>query len=154
MAADKSKPRLALGANPLSQGIFSKTNGETASSTEGPQTEESEKPKGKSSVIADEDQRKQKSDLASNIKNKESRFLADSKKEKINLRLPIELNDWLDDLLKKGKRQHGHKIAKEIWVQAALELFQALPINWQQVNSEESLRDMLIILESRIKNID
>jgi hypothetical protein len=28
----------------------------------------------------------------------------------VNLRLPIELNDWLNDLLKKGKRKHGAKV--------------------------------------------
>jgi hypothetical protein len=44
-------------------------------------------------------------------------------RESVNLRHQFELNDWLNELLKKGKRQHGSKIPKEVWVQAALELF-------------------------------
>ncbi len=84
--------------------------------------------------------------------NLDSRILNQEQKEKVNLRLSVELNDWLDDLLKKGKRQHGHKIAKEVWVQAALEFFRALPVDWQEIGSEESLRAALLMLESRIKN--
>ena len=72
----------------------------------------------------------------------------------MNLRLPLELNDWLNDLLKKGKRRHGSKIPKEIWVQAALELFQALPVDWESVDSSESLRARLNNIESIFKNID
>lgn len=70
----------------------------------------------------------------------------------MNLRLPIELNDWLNELLKKGKRQHGSKVPKEVWVQAALELFKAMPVNWEEIDSEESLRETLFNLENRIKN--
>jgi hypothetical protein len=71
----------------------------------------------------------------------------------VNLRLPIELNDWLNELLKVGKRRHGSKIPKEVWVQAALELFKAMPVNWEEIDSEESLRQTLLNLESRIKNL-
>jgi hypothetical protein len=52
--------------------------------------------------------------------NQESLFLIDGKKEKTNLRLSLELIDWLDNLLKQGKRKHGQKISKEVWVQALL----------------------------------
>jgi hypothetical protein len=62
------------------------------------------------------------------------------------------LNDWLNDLLKQGKRKHGSKIPKEVWVQAALELLKAMPVNWEEIDSEESLREILLSLESRIKN--
>lgn len=72
----------------------------------------------------------------------------------MNLRLPIDLNDWLNELLKKGKRRHGTKVPKEVWVQAALELFKAMPVNWEEIDSEESLRSVLLNLESRIKNIE
>lgn len=132
MATQKSK-RSALGSNPLSQGIFTKTaNGETAksSTTANPQNQEPR------------------------IKNQESSFLIEERQEKVNLRLTVKTNDWLDKLLKQGRRRHGHKIPKEIWVQAALELLQAMPIDWENVSSEEQLRDTLISLESRIKNLD
>lgn len=132
MAIPKSK-RSALGNNPLTQGIFTKTtNVETAKSnntaTSKPQANKSRK------------------------KNQESRFLIEERQEKVNLRLTVRTNDWLDELLKQGRRKHGHKIPKEVWVQAALELLQAMPIEWEAVSSEEHLRDTLINLESRIKN--
>lgn len=88
------------------------------------------------------------------IKNQESRFLIKGDREAVNLRLPIELNDWLNELLKKGKRQHGAKVPKEVWVQAALELFKAMPVNWEEIDSEDSLRKALLNLESRIKNLE
>lgn len=145
MAVNKGKsPRSALGGNPLAQGIFSKTEVETPVPAEPIEIQESR--------INNQEDRLNSID--STIKNKESRFLNKGEREAVNLRLPIELNDWLNELLKRGKRQHGAKIAKEIWVQAALELFQAMPVNWQEVDSEESLRDILLNLESRINNLE
>jgi hypothetical protein len=145
MAVNKGKsPRSALGGNPLAQGIFSKTEVETPAPAEPTEIQDSR--------INNQEDRLNSID--STIKNKESRFLNKGEREAVNLRLPIELNDWLNELLKRGKRQHGAKIAKEIWVQAALELFQAMPINWQEVDSEESLRDILLNLESRINNLE
>lgn len=88
------------------------------------------------------------------IKNQESRFLIKGDREAVNLRLPIELNDWLNDLLKKGKRKHGAKVPKEVWVQAALELFKAMPVNWEEIDSEENLQSALLNLETRIKNLE
>jgi hypothetical protein len=117
--------RSALGNNPLAQGIFNKT-----------ETEEVSLNKNQESRII----------------NQDSRFLEEGEKEKLNLRLPLELNDWLDELLKQGKRKHGQKIAKEVWVQAALELFRAMPIDWLEIQTEEELRSILLKLESRIKN--
>jgi hypothetical protein len=130
MAVSKSKSRSVLGDNPLSQGIFSKT--ETKAPTQPPESK-TEEP---------------------TLKNQESRFLEKGEREAVNLRLPIELNDWLNELLKVGKRRHGSKVPKEVWVQAALELFKAMPVNWEEVDSEESLRQVLLNLESRFKNID
>ena len=90
MALEKKKNNSALGRDPLktnvSKGIFSKT--ETAhSSAEVVPTNKSEK---------DTDFQE------SRIENQESSFLKNLSREKVNLRLPIELNDWLDDLVKKG----------------------------------------------------
>jgi hypothetical protein len=129
MAVSKSKSRSVLGDNPLSQGIFSKTETETPTQ---PQTTKNQE---------------------HTLNNQESRFLEKGEREAVNLRLPIELNDWLNDLLKVGKRRHGSKVPKEVWVQAALELFKAMPVNWEEIDSEESLRETLLNLESRIKNL-
>ncbi len=130
MAVSKNKSRAVLGDNPLAQGIFNKTA--TESSPPVPSSPKQE----------------------STLKNKESRFLDKGDREAVNLRLPIQLNDWLNDLLKQGKRKHGSKIPKEVWVQAALELLKAMPVNWEDIDSEESLREILLSLESRIKNLD
>lgn len=131
MPVNKGKSsRSALGGNPLAQSIFSKTEVETQ-------------------LIAEVENIKEYT-----IKDKESRFLNKGEREAVNLRLPLELNDWLNDLLKKGKRQHGAKIPKEVWVQAALELFRAMPVSWSEIDSEESLREILNNIESRIKNLE
>jgi len=136
MAVSQNRTRSALGDNPLSQGIFSQTESPSPVKVASRQNKEYR------------------------VKNKESRFLHRGEREAVNLRLPIELNDWLNELLKRGKRRHGSKIPKEIWVQAALELFQslpvdwALPVDWEAVDSEESLREALKSLESSLKNLD
>jgi uncharacterized FlaG/YvyC family protein len=136
MPVNKGKSsRSALGGNPLAQSIFSKTEVETQPLTE-----------------VENNQESTNNNQESTNNNQESRFLIKSEREAVNLRLPLELNDWLNDLLKKGKRQHGAKIPKEVWVQAALELFKAMPVSWSEIDSEESLRDCLKNLESRIKN--
>ncbi len=128
MAVSKNKSRTVLGDNPLAQGIFSKTQ----TDKELPETSDNQE---------------------STLNNQESRFLEKTDREAVNLRLPIELNDWLNELLKKGKRRHGSKIPKEVWVQAALELFKVMPVNWEEIDSEESLMSTLLNLESRIKNL-
>ena len=139
MATRKSS---ALGNNPLSQGIFTKTESSSSVSTQVTTTEKSEASKVN----------QEKKSKVSRKKNQESRFLKSVREEKVNLRLSIKINDWLDGLLKKGKRNHGQKIPKEVWVQAALELFQSMPVNWEEIDSEERLAEELKNLESRIKN--
>ena len=139
MALEKKKNNSALGRDPLqtnvSKGIFSQT--EIAH----PSAE----------VVPTNKSEKDTNFQESRIENLQSSFLKNLSREKVNLRLPIELNDWLDDLVKKGKRIHGRKIAKEVWVQAALEYFRSLPINWEEVESVDRLRDELHNQERRIK---
>ena len=125
----------SLGINPLAQnpqasGIFHKTDPDSLS------------------PLKNQENRFQKTD--SRKQNKESFFLADSKKEKVNMRLPLELVDWLDELVKNGKRLHGQKIPKEIWIQAALELLCSAPFNWQEVDSIDSLRRNIESLSSQL----
>lgn len=143
MAVSKSKSRSVLGDNPLSQGIFSKTQTETPTQPPEPKIQES-RIENQESRLKNQEPR---------IENQESRFLEKGEREAVNLRLPLELNDWLNELLKQGKRRHGSKIPKEVWLQAALELFRAMPVNWEEIDSEESLRETLLNLESRIKNL-
>jgi hypothetical protein len=142
MGLENKKRSSALGKDPLSRGIFSKTEESTESEEIINENQEESQSMNKSSFLNQE----------SRIKNQESSFLNNREKEKVNLRLPIEINDWLDELVKQGKRVHGQKIPKELWVQAALELFQSLPIKWEEVDSIETLKKKLENQESRIKN--
>lgn len=128
MAVSKKKSRSVLGDNPLTQGIFSQTETGKLPQDDGAKNQDS------------------------GLNNQESRFLEKGEREAVNLRLPLELNDWLNELLKKGKRRHGAKIPKEIWVQAALELFRTMPVDWEELGDEESLREALKNLESSLKN--
>ncbi|NJM68302.1 MAG: hypothetical protein HC851_22875 [Acaryochloris sp. RU_4_1] len=138
-----TQKRGALGNNPLNQGIFTKTvEAETVIAPTATIEPEATTPKTETIEIKQESRKK----------IKESRILIDSRTEKVNLRLSVKVNDWLDSLLKKGRRQHGHKIPKEVWVQAALELFQSMPVNWEEIESEEALKATLLNLESRLKN--
>jgi hypothetical protein len=151
MTTNNSKGRSALGGNPLSKGIFSKTEEiepQPAAPTEIP---------GSLVEIQESIVNTQESLISIQeplINIQESRFLNKGERESVNLRLPIELNDWLNDLLKKGKRKHGSKIPKEIWVQAALELFRSMPMDWEEIDTEENLHSALLNLESRINNLD
>ena len=158
MAANNSKGRSVLGGNPLSKGIFSKTEEiepQPAQQTEIPtslvEIQESTIEIKESIVNIKESLIEIKEPL---INIQESRFLNKGERESVNLRLPIELNDWLNDLLKKGKRKHGSKIPKEVWVQAALELFRSMPMDWEEIDTEENLHSTLLNLESRINNLD
>jgi hypothetical protein len=126
MSIGGNKSKSALGENPLTLGIFSKTN---------------------------EAKEIQENKLQERRINKEEySFLKESEREKVNLRIPIELNDWLDELVKKGKRAHGQKIPKEVWLQAALELLRGIDKEWEKVGSQDELREKIKTLHSRIKN--
>ena len=151
MAANNSKGRSALGGNPLSKGIFSKTE-----DVEQQPAEPTEIP---ASLVEIQASRPEILESLVNIQEpliniQEYRFLNKGERESVNLRLPIELNDWLNDLLKKGKRKHGSKIPKEVWVQAALELFRSMPMDWEEIDTEENLHSALLNLESRLNNLD
>jgi len=88
--------------------------------------------------------------VESTINFKETIFLEETEKEGINCKISIEMNEWLNNLLRAGKRKHGKKITKEIWLQAALELLRAMPITWEDIESEDELKNTLSDLESRI----
>lgn len=159
MAVNKKQSRSVLGDNPLSQGIFSKTVDDKPELSIQPPSDGSRNAGGRKTKMPERvpASRQEPSTPQLTSAEQESVFLenVDTKdKEAVNLRLPIKLNDWLNELLKKGKRKHGSKIPKEIWVQAAIELFQAMPVNWEEIKDVESLRRILNNLESSLNNLD
>jgi hypothetical protein len=148
MAVKKSK---GLGSNPLSSGIFSKTD----SAEESPKNEvkSQESRKSKPSAPTPEQTVNTQDSI---VKDVESRFLNREQAELrgTNVRLPIELIDWVDDLVKQGSRdKNKSRIPKEVWFQAALELFQSMPVDWDDISDEEELRERLNSLESRLKSL-
>lgn len=131
-----SKKNSSLGINPLASypqasGIFHKTDPD--------------------SLLKTKNQENRINKPESINQNQERRFLVNSEKEKVNMRLPLELVDWLDELVKNGKRLHGQKIGKEIWIQAAVELLHSAPLDWQEIDSVETLRGHLESLSSQLR---
>ncbi|MCG5062238.1 MAG: hypothetical protein KA714_30795 [Limnoraphis sp. WC205] len=155
MAVKKSK---GLGSNPLSSGIFSKTDSPEAEKTPVVKSKDSTV-KGQESKLQKDSESSQESTIntqESRVKSIESRFLNREQAELkgTNVRLPIELIDWVDDLVKQGSRDKSKsRIPKEVWFQAALELFQAMPVDWDDISDEDELKDKLKSLESRLKSL-
>ena len=143
-----AKKKLGLGTNPLaaetsSKGIFQKTEEIPENGNQIPENGNQENYRT-IEALAHTTSHTAKSNPMTKME-----FLAeDQDLDKVTLRISIELNDWLDDLLKQGKRNHGQKIAKEVWVQAALELFKAMPVDWTEIQSVEQMRERLNFLES------
>jgi len=143
-----AKKKSGLGTNPLavetsSKGIFQKTEETPENGNQIPENGNQENYRT-IEALAHTTSHTAKSNPMTKME-----FLAeDQDLDKVTLRISIELNDWLDDLLKQGKRNHGQKIAKEVWVQAALELFKAMPVDWTEIQSVEQMRERLNFLES------
>ncbi len=121
-----------LGLNPLSQGIFSPTTSEKDKKFEIEKVEKLEiKKEEEKPAIQNPENGNQKAESA-NVQY-----------DKVTVRLPIELNDWLDEVIRKTKRTHGSKIPKEVLIQIALEAFKAKDIDWSSIKDENDLKKVL-----------
>ena len=121
-----------LGVDPLSQGIFTKTVPEK-------RLEPVSKPKTQAKFTSKAPETTPKKPAPAKQKP-EYGFLQDAEREKITLQIPVELNEWLDRLVRKSKRTFGHKVPKQIWIQAGIELLRVSSIRLEAVDSEETLR--------------
>jgi len=142
--------RSGLGGNPLSQGLFSKTDADAE--TQAPVVEKSVVAKPKEA--AEEKAPSKVKSIDSRKKKLENRFLEDiedSRKESIGLQVTAEINDWLDEVVKVGRRKHGRKIPKQVWIQAGVELLRAMPVEWDEIGDLDELRGKLEDL-SRLVN--
>ena len=127
-----------LGNNPLLEGVFTKTED---SKIDGQDSKVSE-------VLSQETQH-------SEILGQGSKFLSRRQEDLkgTNVRLPNILIDLVDELVRKGSRsKQKSRIPKEIWFQAALELFLSMPVDWGEIINEEDLRNKLGELVSRINS--
>lgn len=139
MSKPSNPKQSGLGGNPLAQGLFSRT---TMSQPPAPVPDQPQ-PRNSSSQS-----------LESISQNLDSRFLSkieNSAKESIGLQLTLEVNDWLDELVKVGRRKHGKKIPKQTWIQAGVELLKAMPIDWTEIEDLEALRSQLAEIVSNLE---
>lgn len=151
-----------LGDNPLSQSLFSKTNTEASQIVENPEKEDKKTSrKNLESRNKNLESRKKNTDLKnknldSRSENLENRFLVEiekGSKESIGLQVTTDINDWLDGVVKVGRRKHGKKIPKQVWIQAGLELLRAMPVDWTEVSDLDDLRAELDRL-SRVNHLE
>ncbi len=148
-----TKRKSGLGNNPLAsaptaKGIFEKTESRIQNTESGIDSNITQGEPDALTMVSSQN-------MEAANQNPENGFLqTDRELDKVTLRIPIELNDWLDSLLKQGKRKHGQKIPKEIWFQAALELLKSMPVDWSEIQSIEQMRGKLKILENGIQNME
>lgn len=64
--------------------------------------------------------------------------------DQVNVRLPIELNDWLNTIVRQTKRLHGSKIPKESLIEVALLYMRSLDLEWTEIKSKEDLIETLL----------
>ena len=148
-----TKRKSGLGNNPLAsaptaKGIFEKTESRIQSPEHGIDSDITQREPDALAMVSSQN-------VETVNQNPENGFLqTDRELDKVTLRIPIELNDWLDSLLKQGKRKHGQKIPKEIWFQAALELLKSMPVDWSEIQTIEQMREKLNYLENGIQNME
>ena len=141
-----SPKRSGMGGNPLSQSLFSRTDTESATSAVEVIPEEPKQEKKQAPSKAKK--------LESKNKKIENRFLEDmetSSKESIGLQVTTEINDWLDGVVKAGRRKHGKKIPKQVWIQAGVELLRSMPVEWTEISDLDELRRVLDSLSKAAK---
>ena len=141
-----------LGNNPLSEGIFTKTEDSRVNSKDSRVNSKDSRVNSKDSRV---NQVSSQETQHSEILGQESQFLSRRQEDLrgTNVRLPNTLIDWVDELVRKGSRsKEKSRIPKEIWFQAALELFHSMPVDWGEIINEEDLRSKLEELNSRINS--
>lgn len=129
-----------LGRNPLNRGIFSKTSSPKDELLSSSQEQESANLKPETTFKEIE---------AIDLKV-ETRFLEDEPTEPVNLRMTIAANDRINDCIVVRRRSGKKRIKKERLVQAALELFLSLPIDLNNLESEEELKEKLAEIRSKL----
>ena len=141
-----------LGNNPLSEGIFTKTEDSRVNSKDSRDKSQDSRVNSKDSRV---NQVSSQETQHSEILGQESQFLSRRQEDLrgTNVRLPNTLIDWVDELVRKGSRsKEKSRIPKEIWFQAALELFHSMPVDWGEIINEKDLRSKLEELKSTINS--
>lgn len=96
---------LVTGRDPFAQGIFNKTE---VYEDELEVSEERTEPETINQIL---DEKTQEPEASSH--KPDSGFLQErGARDKITFQFPVDLNEWIDDLVRNGKKRHGHKIQK------------------------------------------
>ena len=148
-----------LGANPLTSSIFSKTAPEELKTEEelkkveplkevetGKQNPENGTPKQedlKQKVEPVIQQAESGNQKEYSVEKVHSFASSEVVYDKVTVRLPLELNDWLDEMVRKTKRSNGSKIKKEVFIQIALEALKEKEIDWTSIKDEHDLKRVL-----------
>ncbi len=60
--------------------------------------------------------------------------------DQVNVRIPAEMNDWLNKIVRDSKKFHGTKIFKEAIIEAAIfHLQNNSDIEWEKMKSKEDI---------------
>lgn len=70
--------------------------------------------------------------------------------DQFNMLIEIELNDWLNDVLRQTKRQNGKKLNKSDILNALIAWFKENQPNWGKISS---LRELEIYLNHRLPKL-
>ena len=96
----------------------------------------------KSSKILD----KKIDNVATTRYREETSFSNENKRysyDQVNVRIPAELNDWLNEIVRFTKREHGTKIPKEILMEVAVEFLKSKNLNWSEIKTKEDISKQL-----------
>ena len=63
--------------------------------------------------------------------------------DQVNVRIPADLNDWLNEIVRFTKREHGTKIPKEILMEVAVEFLKSKNLNWSEIKTKEDISKQL-----------
>ncbi|MBD1919466.1 MULTISPECIES: hypothetical protein [Cyanophyceae] len=74
-----------------------------------------------------------------------------SDKESIGLQVTRDVNDWLDEVVKEGRRKHGKKLKKQVIIQAGIELLRSMPVDWTDIGDLDELRAKLSELKENCR---
>ena len=139
--------KTGLGESPLS--LFTPTS----VLTEEVESAQRAKQTAQQMVVFEKSQEQSTNTLSNQRTTAKSAFLLgveSNHKESIGLQVTTEINDWLDQVVKAGRRKHGKKLQKQVIIQAGVELLRAMPVDWTDIVDLNELRATLEKLSTAV----
>jgi len=63
--------------------------------------------------------------------------------DQVNVRLPSDLNMWMNNTVWLTKRLHGSKVPKEAMLEAAIEFMKSRNLNWEKIRTKDDIIEAL-----------